>query len=160
MFRKSLLILPVLFLLATGSAVAAEVPNYLVDSRVGEWVTYEIDGAQIQRTTVTGVADGKITIKNETIEDGKVVETEEDSFLVADGFPMDLPPDAPEPKITSSTVEIKGGKMPCVIVEMIMEPMTMRAYLSKEVPILGLIKMEMVTNGQTRTIIDLKDYGF
>lgn len=163
-----------LFLVSACCVVAAslaaaldvgQLPNPLKDVAVGQWILYpvswdESEGDQKQTvTSIEGEGDDRVlTVRKEIIIDGNVVETEEFSApyneLIAEMHEMF--DEAADATVSSTTLEVNGKTIDCVLLTYTEDNIECKIYLSEEIPITGIVRFEM--EGLDRPVMAVKDF--
>jgi len=145
-------------LAATLRADEMQIPNLMADAKVGDWVLLEAQGGIQMRQTVEAVTPEQLTLKIETMMNGQVLSAMSQPIPRTQGEFAEMPEataDAPQPKISKGKATVKGKELDCWIIEMTVQGQTSKTYLSKDVPINGMVKSEM--GGQVS--MKLVDFG-
>ena len=74
-------------------------------------------------------------------------------------MPELTPSGGPKPVVVQGAVRIKDREVPCTIVELVLPEHKLRLYMTNEVPVMGLAKMEEEKDGQAKPLLTLLDYG-
>jgi len=151
-------------ILLVGSVIFAEelkLPNSLKDVKVGEWLLYElvVPGAKMQqKQTVVKVDKNKITIKYDTIMNGKVVSST-NQVIDRSQKGQTLQNQKNKAKISKGNATVKDKKIDCYIAETTTnvggKESVVVSYMSEDIPITGVVKVEM--NGNPK--LKLVDFG-
>ncbi|MEW5723578.1 MAG: hypothetical protein AB1896_10765 [Thermodesulfobacteriota bacterium] len=145
---------------AAGVLAQDDIPNYLQDVKEGEWVLYDTETGRQQKSTVIKVEGEEAVFLDETIENGQTTRKGETRLKLSEAMAELNPPGSPKPKVYRETAKIKDREVPCEVVELELSGRHIKLYLSNEVPVLGIIKLEAVAeDGRSKPILTLVDYG-
>ncbi len=151
--RRDLRLAVALAMIACFSGAArAEEPDPLADAKVGEWTLYRMTGSLAMKQLVTKVENKKVTVLTETWRTGKLLGSNDvvvDLEVKAAGDAPAAP--GPKAKVEEGTVEVKGKKLACKITSFAGD----KTYVSLEVPVRGLVKVE----GTGAVMLLLVDWG-
>lgn len=147
-----------LVLLLTIGVMAMDIPNPLKNAKVGDWALMEMQGGIQQKQTVLKITVDAVTVKMDTIMNGKLINSMEmDLPLKGKGSAEAAmaPEDGPEPKIGSETVTLNGKELKCTTYEVTSEHGTTKTWICSDIPINGMVKSE--TDGTVN--LKLVDWG-
>ena len=140
-------------------AAPPEADNLYRSAKVGDWVEFTYDGPTrfISRQTVVARSAEKLTLRTETVINGKTGDTSE---MVID-LKGPYPPKDPKPAYTTKTevletktekVTVKGRSLDCEVVKRraTLKPtgkgkesvVVTKVWTSSEVPLGGMVRME------------------
>lgn len=140
----------------------SKVPDATKNMKVGQWVTYKIMGGMEQKQSVTAIEgegdDRIITLKMETMMNGQALSTNEQKINLKDSKAQEAKAreENPNVEITEETVTVAGKTFNAVVLSAKMEGVESKTYMSADVPVTGLIKMEVSGMG---TMMELVDFG-
>ncbi len=146
MNTRTILLSLLLIALAAGTALAADLPNPFKDPRAGDWVVHDMRGQSKMRQTIISVSETTVIVEIETSMDGKIVNTQtrENERIHEPSLGMlGIKKGGPEPKITKETLTINGKKLECTVIEQEKDGMTAKTWISEDIPVNGLVKVEM-----------------
>ena len=139
-----------------------ELPDCLKDAKKGEWVHYKT-GCLESKETVFEVNSDSITILAQTKYPQTTQFTKGRTYKIPRNSKKQLSTGgavigrmASKPRITIGKVKIKGKEIKCYISELEMNGCKTRIFVSEEVPVNGLVKIEEFGKATTELI----DYGF
>ena len=152
-----------------GSALAAQsgltIPNRLLIAQKGEWVLYMTQENHGQKQTVTNIendvdGDKVITVMNELLIDDNVVQQKEDSFhlssVVREQENM-LSADGPDLELSQGLEQLMGKDIEVVVIQYAgPDGAVVRSFLSDQVPVTGLLKIEI--DGDI--FMEVSDFGY
>lgn len=156
--KRAVFIFTLLAVLAmAASGLAADQINPIKDAKVGEWALYEMTGGMQQKQSVVARDDNSVTIKIDIIMTGKVVNsaTTKINFDQITAKPGVHGASGIKPTMGEESVEIKGKKVQCATMTMETQGRTMKSYMSKDVPVYGLV----MTTMDGKPMMKLIDYG-
>jgi len=140
----------------SSAGFATEMQNYIEDAKVGEWVLFEMQGGMMQqKQTVTGVTKDEVSVLTEIIINGNVMSKQEIKYPLKATVQSGAKDSDIKVKITNGNVKIKGKTISCIVTEVTTDQGISKSYLSKDIPVTGLIKTEM----SGKTFMKLIDYG-
>jgi len=142
---------------SVGVYAEEEAPNYILDVKVGEWVQHKMQGGMVLKQTVLAVNEKEATVKTETFMDGKSLFSSEIKIpLKAEVDESEAPKEAEQdkaakPVVSHGKVTVDGKQFNCTIVEY----PTSKMYMSQDVPLTGMVKIE----SEGKVVMELMDYG-
>jgi hypothetical protein len=156
---RSLVALAGICLLASALRAEEKIPNMMADAKVGDWILLEVQGGIQMKQEVEAVTPEQLTLKIDTIMNGQVLSSMSQQIKRTQGEFTEpsvvAAPDAPKPTITKGTATVKGKDLECWIIDMDVQGKKSRTYMSKDVPITGIVKSEF--DGQVS--MKLVDFG-
>jgi hypothetical protein len=146
--------------LLAGTLQAEEkIPNMMANAAVGDWILLEMQGGIQMKQVVEAVTPEALTLKIETIMNGQVLNSMSQQIKRTQGEFTDpsvtAAPNTPKPTITKGTTSVKGKDLECWIIEMDVQGKKSRTYMSKDVPITGIVKSEL----DGKAVMTLVDFG-
>jgi len=156
---RSLVALAGICLLAATLRAEEKIPNMMADAKVGDWILLEMQGGIQMKQMVEAVTPEQLTLKIETIMNGQVLSSTVQQINRTQGEFTDpgvtAAPNTPKPTITKGTISVKGKDLECWIIEMDVQGKKSRTYMSKDVPITGIVKTEF----DGKVVMNLVDFG-
>lgn len=158
------------FLVVTAAVVTAgmslaadmsKIPQPLSKAKVGQFAAYNTMGGGEQKQSITAIEgtgdDQVITIKMEITAGGQ-------SQSIEQKIPLKNAKEqqaaawaaSPDIKVTEGKVTVKGKEVSAVIIEFAQQGATSKIYMSDEIPVTGIVKMEMV--GMPAPVMEITDY--
>lgn len=149
-----------------GFAQAADfskIPNALKDAKEGQWVSYTSMGGMEQKQSITkieGEGDERvITVKTEIIMGGNAIQSSETAVSLKDAKAAqeEAWKADPDVKISETKVTAGGKDYNAVLIESTVEGATTKLYMSEEIPVSGIIKIE--TSAMPGPIMEVKEFN-
>ncbi len=127
------------------------IPNRMLKAKEGEWVEYQVLGSMTQRQELKRIIekdDDKVFVIDLTmLVDGNVVQTQENEFSFNDAQKEQQEMEAKEDlQLGTEKVTAKGKEIDAVVINTTLEDIKIKSYMSMDIPVTGLIKIEM--NGE------------
>jgi hypothetical protein len=162
--------------LLSAPAVAQDKNHPFSKAKVGDWITYKIEtaaGAMTMKQTVTAKDSDSVTLKIEMSAGGKPLHAAEQRVSLKEPFDpsrmlQSAESKAPVVKLAegNETLSLAGKKYPCSWVKSKITTQangqnyetTSTMWVSKDVPLGGLVKAETETAG-AKTLIELTGMG-
>lgn len=152
-----------LLFLMTCVAQAADfskIPDTTKNVKKGQWVSYKTMGGGSQKQTITDVTgtgdDREITFTIEMNMNGMSIPAQEQKISIKDSKAAQEKAwkEAPDTKITEDKITVNGKDFNVVIVETAQDGASVKIYMSEEVPVTGIVKMEMSAMPEPLMVLD------
>lgn len=140
----------------------SKIPDASKNMKVGQWVKYSIMGGteQVQKVTaIEGSGDERvITLSIETSMGGNVVSKDEQQVNLRESKEAETKAreENPDIEITEEKVTVGGKSFDAIVLTANIQGTTTKTYMSHDVPVTGLLKMEIAGLG---TMMELVDFG-
>lgn len=152
--------------LALGVSHAADlsrIPNPMKNAKAGQWVSYSSAAGMDQKQSITKVEgqgdDLIVTVKmeimmgdtplqaNEVRISLKEAKAQQDAMMSMD----------PNVKISDAKVDIDGKTFDAILVELAVQGVTTKMYMSEDIPVTGVVKVE--TSVSPEPVMVIKDWS-
>lgn len=153
-----------LFALAVSCAVQAadfsKIPDASKNLKVGQWARYKVMGGIENKQEITAIEgegdDRVVTLKMDLSMGGNVLQSEEHKMPVKQlpGQDMASREDHEGVEIRDESVTVNGKTYDAVAVVVKNEGNEITTYLSKDVPITGIVKSDITGVGTVMELID------
>lgn len=162
MFKK-LLVVAVFAFTASCVAQAADfskVPDATKNMKVGQWVQYKIQGGMEMKQTVASIEgegdDRVITLKMEMSMGGQVMGSQDQVIRLSETKAQEKAAREanPDVEITEEQITVNGKTFDAVVLTAKIDGSESKTYMSEEVPVTGLIKMDITGIGTTMELVD------
>lgn len=166
MMLKRIALTAMFVVCACGLAQAADfssIPNPLKNVKADQWVSYTAMGGVEQKQTVTKVEgegdDRVVTINMEFLMNGNVMQAQETKISLKDANAEQEAAWKADPniKVSEVTVNAAGKDIKATLIETTEQGITTKLYLSEEIPVSGIVKME--SSALTEPLMVVKDYS-
>lgn len=151
MFKKMMFV--ALFAVATAAMASAadysKIPDPLENAKVGQWVSHKMSTGMEQKQTIVdiqGEGDERvITMKMEMSQGEMKLPAQEMKISVKEVKANEAAAreQATDVKISETTIDVGGKTYNVVLVENNVDGNVSKLYLSKDVPVTGIVKMEL-----------------
>lgn len=162
MFRKFVTAAALLFFVTCVAQAAdfSKIPDTTKNIKKGQWVTYKTMGGGTQKQTITEVTgsgdDREITFSIEINMGGMALPAQEQKISVKDSkaAQQEAWKQAPNTTITEGKTNANGKDYDVVIVETVQDGSGVKIYMSEQVPVTGIVKMEIAGMPEPIMVVD------
>lgn len=141
----------------------SKIPNPMNNAKKGQWVTYTAMAGMEQKQSITeieGTGDDRVVvIKTEVLMEGMPAQATETKVNLKDARAAQEAAWSvnPDVKISDATVEAGGKTYKTVLVEVGAQGVTTKMYMSEDIPVTGIVKME--SSALPGPLMVVKDYS-
>lgn len=152
--------------LVFGLAQAADfskIPNPMKNAKTGQSVTYTSMGGMEQKQSITAVEgsgdDLVVTVKTEVMMGGNAIQSDETKISLKDAKAQQEAAWQADPdvKISDAKVNVGGKDYNAVLIESTTQGITTKIYMSEEVPVSGILKME--SSALPQPLMEVKEFS-
>ena len=137
----------------------AKIPSRIGKAKPGEWASYKVVSA-VRKFIVSGFEekDGErhVVIKTQTLLEKRLMNEEESSYRILDANILTKDLEALEAAPREEVIEVKGKEYNVVAVSAKKNGIPFTVYVSEEVPVFGLVRMDMFG----KPLLEIHEYGF
>ncbi|MCD8349790.1 MAG: hypothetical protein LUC93_04180 [Planctomycetaceae bacterium] len=141
----------------------SKIPDTTKNAKVGQWATYSTAAGMSQKQTITeitGEGDDRVfTVRLDIMMGDNVIQSTDTVTSLRESkaqqaAAMEADPDV---KITDVKVNAAGKEIDAVLVEFVAGGITTKMYMSEEIPVGGIVKIE--SSAMAQPLMEITGYG-